>query len=114
MSTGKNTTESNTDNSEGNTIEALYRLILQRKETPQEHSYTCSLFSRGKDEILKKFGEEAVEVIIAAKGQGRQRLIEELSDLCYHALVLMADEGVSPEDISLELNKRSKGRDNPP
>ncbi|MBF0517393.1 MAG: phosphoribosyl-ATP diphosphatase [Nitrospirae bacterium] len=99
--TGNNTIETNI-------IGTLYRLILQRKDHPVEDSYTCSLFSRGKDEILKKIGEESVEVIIAAMGQGRERLIEELSDLCYHALVLMAQEGICPEDISQELNRRMK------
>ncbi|MBF0457624.1 MAG: phosphoribosyl-ATP diphosphatase [Nitrospirae bacterium] len=99
----KNTANSTPEN----VIASLYRLILERKENPQAHSYTCALFSGGKDKILKKIGEEAVEVIIAAKGQGRVRLIEELSDLCYHTLVLMALEGVSPEDIALELQRRS-------
>ncbi|MBF0318232.1 MAG: phosphoribosyl-ATP diphosphatase [Nitrospirae bacterium] len=98
----------NTETSAGaNTIDALYNLILDRKNSPSEGSYTCTLFSGGKDKILKKFGEEAVEAIIAAKGQGRQRLIEELSDLCYHTLVLMAEEGIVPEDIYSELNRRS-------
>ncbi|WP_420264933.1 phosphoribosyl-ATP diphosphatase [Candidatus Magnetominusculus dajiuhuensis] len=92
---------------EKNTLEELYRLILERKEHTVEGSYTCSLFAQGKDKILKKFGEEAIEVIIAAKGQGRQRIIEELSDLCYHTLVLMAREDISPDDIYQELNGRS-------
>ncbi|MBF0556831.1 MAG: phosphoribosyl-ATP diphosphatase [Nitrospirae bacterium] len=98
---------------EKNTLEQLYCLILERKEHPREDSYTCSLFASGKDEILKKFGEEAVEVIIAAKGQGMRRIIEELSDLCYHTLVLMACEGIWPEDIYRELHRRSKGRETP-
>ncbi|MCG6550761.1 MAG: phosphoribosyl-ATP diphosphatase [Candidatus Magnetominusculus sp. LBB02] len=92
------------------TIEDLYRLIRKRKENPSTNSYTCALFCAGRDEILKKLGEEAIEVIIAANGQGRERLTEELADLCYHALVLMASQDISPDDILTELKKRSKGR----
>jgi phosphoribosyl-ATP pyrophosphohydrolase len=86
----------------------LYQTILDRKENPSPASYTTQLFTSGHDEILKKVGEEAVEVILAAKGQGKTRLIEEIADLTYHVLVLMADNQVSPEDISTELEKRRR------
>lgn len=87
-------------------IERLYAVILERRADRREDSYTCRLFRKGKDEILKKVGEEAVEVILAAKGQGKEQLVYELSDLLYHLLVLMAEEGVTPEDVYGELEAR--------
>ena len=67
-------------------LEELYRIILDRREHPTPNSYTASLFAAGEDEIVKKVGEEAIEVILAAKSQGKQRLIEEIADLTYHSL----------------------------
>lgn len=89
-------------------INELYKTILDRKLNPKSTSYTTQLFSSGHDEIIKKVGEEAVEVILAAKGQGKERLIEEIADLTYHVLVLMAFNQVIPEDITAELEKRRK------
>lgn len=84
----------------------LYEVILDRKANPREGSYTCWLFEQGEDEILKKIGEEAVEVILAARGQGDNRLVEELADLYYHVLVLLAWRGLNPEAINSELQRR--------
>ncbi len=89
-------------------IKDLYDTILDRKANPTPKSYTARLFSEGQDEICKKVGEEAIEVIIAAKGQGKQRIIEEVSDLTYHVLVLMAQNGVTPDEVLAELEKRHK------
>ena len=89
-------------------ISELYQTILKRKQTMPEGSYTTSLFKQGEDEILKKVGEEAVEVILAAKAQGNERLIEEVADLTYHTLVLLVARGLTPEDIAAELEKRRK------
>jgi phosphoribosyl-ATP pyrophosphohydrolase len=89
-------------------IQELFEIINQRRSAPPESSYTARLFAQGEDEIIKKVGEEAVEVVLAAKGQGRQRLIEEVADLTYHTLVLLASAGVSPADISEELDRRHK------
>jgi len=89
-------------------INDLYAVILDRKENPTTSSYTTSLFKAGQDEICKKVGEEAIEVIIAAKSQGKQRLVEEVSDLTYHVLVLMAQNQVTPDDILGELEKRHR------
>ncbi len=89
-------------------INELYRTILERKKSPTAASYTASLFEKGEDEILKKIGEESVEVILAAKAQGNDRLIEEISDLTYHVLVLLASRGLAPADIAVELEKRKK------
>jgi phosphoribosyl-ATP pyrophosphohydrolase len=86
----------------------LYQVICQRRDNPSASSYTARLIAAGEDEIVKKVGEEAVEVILAVKGQGNQRVIEEVADLTYHLLVLLASRGLSPEDIRTELSKRHK------
>jgi phosphoribosyl-ATP pyrophosphohydrolase len=69
-------------------------------------SYTARLFEAGEDEIVKKVGEEAVEVILAAKGQGDVRLVSELADLYYHTLVLLAYRDLSLADVEAELTRR--------
>lgn len=91
-------------------IDELYQIIADRKAAPQEGSYTNYLFDKGEDKILKKVGEEAMEVLLAAKGEGDQRLIEEVSDLTYHLLVLLASRGITPADIGAELEKRHQPR----
>jgi phosphoribosyl-ATP pyrophosphohydrolase len=90
------------------TLEDLYLIILDRREHPIPNSYTASLFAAGEDEIVKKVGEEAIEVILAAKAQGKQRLIEEIADLTYHSLVLLATYGLTPNDIKDELDRRHR------
>lgn len=87
-------------------LNELSALIEQRKKAPLEGSYTCNLFDRGEDVILKKVGEEAMEVILAAKGQGRQRLVEETADLLYHLLVMLAQYDISLADVEGELRMR--------
>lgn len=89
-------------------INELFQTIIDRKKTMPEGSYTTSLFKQGEDEILKKVGEEAVEVILAAKAQGNERLASEIADLTYHTLVLLAARGLTPDDISAELEKRKR------
>ena len=84
----------------------LFQIILDRKATPKPGSYTNALFNAGEDEIVKKVGEEAVEIILAAKGQGDRRLIEESADLIYHLLVLWAHKGITLEDVERELERR--------
>ncbi len=88
------------------TIKGLYDIVLKRKENPQEGSYTCYLFEKGLDKILKKCGEENAEMIIAAKNENKDELIGEIADLCYHTLVMMAEKGVSVEDVQAELEQR--------
>jgi phosphoribosyl-ATP pyrophosphohydrolase len=90
------------------TIDELYAIICDRRDHPTENSYTARLFSAGQDEIIKKVGEEAIEVVLAAKGQGSQRLTEEIADLTYHTLVLLAASGLSPQDIRDELAYRHR------
>lgn len=89
-------------------IEELFATIKDRQQSSPAGSYTASLFAKGEDEMLKKIGEESVEVILAAKAQGNERLIEEISDLTYHVLVLLALRGLTPADINAELEKRKK------
>lgn len=91
-----------------NAVTTLYETILSRKNADPSSSYTARLFLEGEDEIIKKVGEEAVEVILAAKGQGETRLIEEIADLTYHTLVLMAEKNISPLMVIEELEKRRK------
>lgn len=91
-------------------INELYAVICERRDNPSAQSYTARLIAQGEDEIVKKVGEEAVEIILAAKGQGNQRLVEEVADLTYHLLVLLAYRGLTPEDIRAELEKRHKPR----
>lgn len=84
----------------------LFDQITDRKTVPKEGSYTNYLFDRGLDKILKKVGEETTEVVIAAKNNDNAELTSELADLTYHILVLLAQQGLTPEDIAHELEKR--------
>jgi phosphoribosyl-ATP pyrophosphohydrolase/phosphoribosyl-AMP cyclohydrolase len=86
----------------------VYNQIIDRKENPQEGSYTNYLLDKGLDKILKKVGEETSEVIIGAKNKDKSELVYEMSDLIYHCLVLMVSEGVSIDDLKTELTKRHK------
>ena len=87
-------------------LNTLNEIIADRKTNPVDGSYTNKLLDEGEDTILRKVGEEAVEVILAAKSQGNQRLIEESSDLIYHLLVLLVGRNLSLEDIETELRRR--------
>jgi phosphoribosyl-ATP pyrophosphohydrolase len=89
-------------------IDTIFATIQDRKASPKPGSYTNSLFDAGLDEITKKVGEEAIEVILAAHAQGNQRLVEELADLTYHCLVLIAQMGLTPADVAAELERRHK------
>ena len=93
-------------------FESLYQTVISRKENPQEGSYTCYLFDQGLDKILKKCGEECAETIIAAKNMNSEETILEISDLIFHLTVLMAQQGITPDDIANELSKRSMKRGN--
>ena len=87
-------------------FEEVFQVILDRKEHPKEGSYTNYLFDKGIDKILKKLGEEATEIVIAAKNPDPEEVKYEISDFLYHMMVLMADKGVSWEDITRELANR--------
>lgn len=90
------------------TLEQLYAVVLDRKANPQEGSYTCYLFDKGLDKILKKVGEECAETIIAAKNDVSSDTVGEISDLIYHLMVMMAEKGIPLEDVLAELNRRSQ------
>jgi len=90
------------------TIDSLYQTILSRRDNPTPGSYTSQLFAKGENEILKKMGEEAVEVIIAAKGETEDRVLYELADFVYHTLVFLASRGLTWDDVESELATRFK------
>ncbi|MBO5274511.1 MAG: phosphoribosyl-ATP diphosphatase [Clostridia bacterium] len=91
-----------------NVIEDLYNVVANRKINPEEGSYTCYLFDKGLDKILKKVGEECSETIIAAKNDDKGELTYEICDLLYHLIVLMNQQNVSLEDVVAELEKRAE------
>jgi phosphoribosyl-ATP pyrophosphohydrolase/phosphoribosyl-AMP cyclohydrolase len=86
----------------------LMTTLQSRRATMPKDSYSAKLFTDGRDKILKKIGEEATEVVIAAKGQGRERMISEIADLVFHVSVLMVDEGLEWNDIGDELRTRER------
>lgn len=89
-------------------LDILYALIESRKRERPEGSYTTYLFNQGLDKILKKVGEETAEVIIAAKNHDTSALVRETSDLLYHLVVLLVEQGVRLEDVGSELVRRGK------
>lgn len=91
-----------------NELYDLYATILSRKAEKQEGSYTCYLFEKGLDKILKKVGEECSETIIAAKNGDNSETVLEISDLIYHLFVMMAQQGITVDEVMAELSKRSQ------
>lgn len=89
-------------------IQWLFDIIQDRKNNPSQESYTSSLFAEGLPKIAQKIGEESTEVLVAALAQEDKRLIEEVADLTYHALVLLAERGITPAQILAELEKRHR------
>ena len=87
-------------------LDGLYNLLLDRKKTLPEGSYTTYLFQKGLDKILKKVGEESTEVIIGGKAEDKGETIYEIADLAYHVMVLMVEMGITVEDIKKELASR--------
>lgn len=87
-------------------LQDLYQVVLGRKSDPREGSYTCYLFDKGLDKILKKVGEECTEVIIGGRKEDREETIYEIADLTYHVMVLMVQMGITLEDVTAELEKR--------
>ncbi len=90
------------------TIEKLFSIIQDLKRTMPKNSYTASLFREGKDRIIQKVGEEAIEVVIAAKNELKKEMISEMADLWFHCLVLLSSLNISAEDIFRELENRQK------
>ena len=85
---------------------ALQRIVEDRKQNPEEGSYTNYLFDKGVDKIAKKAGEEAVELVIAAKNANKEEIVGECADLFYHTLVLLCNAGVKLSDVCTELKNR--------
>ncbi len=91
-----------------NVLRGLYQVVLDRRAHPQEGSYTCYLFDKGLDKILKKVGEECAETIIAAKNDVPADTVGEISDLIYHVMVMMAEKGIPLDDVLSELDRRAQ------
>ena len=87
-------------------FDTLFTTLQDRKANPRAGSYTAELLAAGEDEIVKKVGEEAVEIILAAKGQGDERLVQETADLLYHLLVLLVYRNLTLDDVRTELIRR--------
>jgi phosphoribosyl-AMP cyclohydrolase / phosphoribosyl-ATP pyrophosphohydrolase len=100
--------DANNQSSNVNILNDIFELIQLRKNEPIEGSYTTYLFNKGLDKILKKVGEETAEIIIGAKNQSKDETVYEISDLVYHILVLMVNQGITPKDIEKELCTRRK------
>lgn len=89
-------------------LDELFYIIEERKTLKPEGSYTAQLMNKGENEILRKIGEETLEVIFAAKDEGQQRLIEESADIIYHLFVLLSYKGISLDQVKNELTLRHK------
>lgn len=89
-------------------LERLMRVLRSRYDERPEGSYSTYLFNAGRNKILKKIGEEATEVVIASKGEGRERMISEIADLVFHLSVLMTDEGIAWDEVEWELEERAR------
>jgi phosphoribosyl-ATP pyrophosphohydrolase len=87
-------------------LQRLTQTILSRKQAAPDSSYVAKLFHKGEDAILKKVGEEATEVVIAAKGGDNSQLVYETADLWFHCMVLLAQHGLSADDVLAELARR--------
>lgn len=90
------------------TIDELFALLQSRKNDLPPDSYTAELLRAGSDRILRKIGEETVELLLAAKGEGKRRLVEESADLIYHLLVLLVAHDLAWSDVERELAARRR------
>jgi len=88
------------------TLQQLAEILEQRKLESADKSYVASLYAKGLDTILKKVGEEATETVIAAKNGDKEQIIYETADLWFHCLVMLADQGLGPNDVLKELQRR--------
>lgn len=87
-------------------LQQLAEILEQRKQQSADQSYVASLYAKGLDHILKKIGEEATETVIAAKDGDKDKIIYETADLWFHCMVMLADQGLGPELIINELQRR--------
>lgn len=96
------------ENSKQNILDELYGVIESRIKNKVSDSYTYSLHKKGLDEIIKKFGEESMEVILSSKHQEKQDMVSEIADLVYHLLVLMVEKKITLNELFDELKNRRK------
>ena len=87
-------------------LQRLTETLEMRKQAAPDSSYVAKLFSKGEDAILKKIGEEAIEVVLAAKSGDKAHLVYETADLWFHCMVLLAHHGLSAGDVLNELARR--------
>lgn len=87
-------------------LQQLAEVLEQRKQQPAEQSYVASLYAKGLDHILKKIGEEATETVIAAKDGDKDKIIYETADLWFHCMVMLAYQGLGPDQVINELQRR--------
>ncbi|MCG6936075.1 MAG: phosphoribosyl-ATP diphosphatase [Proteobacteria bacterium] len=87
-------------------LQQLAEVLEARKSAAPDSSYVASLYSQGLDAILKKIGEEATETVLAAKDGDKAQIVYETADLWFHTLVLLAQQGLGPEDVLTELDRR--------
>ncbi len=90
------------------TIDELYKVIEDRKRNAPAGSYVASLFEQGLDRIAQKVGEEAVEVVIAAKNDSKEQLVSESADLLFHLMILLSAREINPSELLQELDKRRR------
>ena len=95
-----------TEDSRKTILDAVYKVIQERKQNPSEKSYVASLYAKGLDKILGKIGEEATEVAVAGKGGEVDEVVSEVADLWFHTLVLLSYYDLPPEKIYAELERR--------
>ncbi len=89
-------------------LEDLYEVIERRKDADKNVSYVAKIFSKGREKIAQKMGEEAVETVVAALAESKTRLVEETADLMFHLLILLAERGVTLKQVYDELENRMK------
>jgi phosphoribosyl-ATP pyrophosphohydrolase len=87
-------------------LERLTQVLEQRKDADPDSSYVAKLYAKGLDTVLKKIGEEATETVLAAKGGDRAQIVHETADLWFHTLVMLVHQGVSPQEVLAELERR--------
>ena len=87
-------------------LNQLAAILEQRKTADPADSYVAGLYAKGLDTILKKVGEEATETVVAAKGGDKEQLVYEMADLWFHTLILLSHQGLTPNDVLAELDRR--------
>ncbi|MEJ2214404.1 MAG: phosphoribosyl-ATP diphosphatase [Gammaproteobacteria bacterium] len=87
-------------------LNRLAEVLEQRKQADPDSSYVAKLYSKGLDAILKKIGEEATETVMAAKDGKPDKIVYEIADLWFHTMVLLSQQGLSPQDVLTELDRR--------